>query len=372
MAEEKELSAEEEKAKEYVDFYYFWLFNYCARNYLQELNSRATLDYCSPESHNLRIQRERIAKKLYWGHPLSKLAPRFNSIDDCTEVTELLRIAGGVKESAPDALKKLYEDNQLDKWAGIAPSDGLEILGTSGAYISKDGYLRGHIIVKIDLLTPISEITTELSKLKEEKFERFPDFLDSPEIQRYSGTNDYLLQRKVIKEGRKASFAVKDDAARAIGLWFWDAIDGEWAIFNNFADAWKVIQGDRVPYILVGEDTEPKSYSRGENLELPENFEAKMSEAGLSEELRTIVITHASILASTARRMSKEYDKWEGIFIRAMHEKDRAKYGRALEIPSRKVFAKLGYSCSEPSAFRRLYRDTKRCINACEVLSLKN
>lgn len=32
----------------------------------------------------------------------------------------------------------------------------------------------------------------------------------------------------------------------------------------------------------------------------------------------------------------------------------------------------LGYAVSDPSVFRRLYRNTKRCITNCEVLSLKD
>ena len=39
MEEQKTHTPEEQKAKEYVDFYYFWLLNYCARNFMKEVNA---------------------------------------------------------------------------------------------------------------------------------------------------------------------------------------------------------------------------------------------------------------------------------------------------------------------------------------------
>lgn len=40
--------------------------------------------------------------------------------------------------------------------------------------------------------------------------------------------------------------------------------------------------------------------------------------------------------------------------------------------PPRSILDILGYAASEPSVLRRIYRNTKKCIEACEVLSLKD
>ena len=70
-----------------------------------------------------------------------------------------------------------------------------------------------------------------------------------------------MHQASIIKQTTSASFSVKDDAARAIGLWFYDAIEGPFAIFKNFAEAWKTICNEPVVDILVGEDIPSHDYN---------------------------------------------------------------------------------------------------------------
>lgn len=310
MMDEKTLSEEEQKAKEYVDFYYFWLFHYCGRNYSRELDKRIP-HYNGTYDYSVAEQRQNIAQEIYWAHPLSRMYPQFLPGDDFTEVDELY-----CEDCSPDdqpdvILENLYNGIPIKRNIEYNNSYGTEIIGTNGAFISTDGHLRGTIIAKIDLRAPISSILFELSKLKEERFDSFPNFLDAPPLAGIKG--NYTHQYNIIKQMTRASFSVKDDAARAIGLWFYDAIDGSFAIFKSFAEVWKVICKEPTADILVGS---------------------------------------AEDAFFTAARKNNTNLTWA--------------------IPSRAVFAKLGYSASDPSVFRRLYRNTQKCIEECEVLSLKS
>ena len=336
MSEERELTVEEQKAKEYVDFYYFWLFHYCGRNYRRELNKRLPphTDHASSE------QRRGIAQEIYCAHPISSMHPQFLPGDDCTDFEELFYQDCASDELPCAILEILYEGRPLRRNIEHVQAYGVEILGTNGAHISTDGHLRGSIIARIDLRAPVSSILFELSKLKEAKFESFPNFLDAPQIMGLQG--NYLHQRNIVQQTTNSSFAVKDDAARAVGLWFWDAIEGPYAILNNFAEAWKVICGEPVPGILVGDEIPyPEHVPEDESLDVWRE-QAKTDEGQGAT---------ADLFFEIAR-------------------KDNPKH--TWNIPSRDVFARLSYSVSDPSVFRRLYRNTKRCIEACEVLSLKD
>lgn len=309
MEDERELTGEEQKAKEFVDFYYFWLFHYCSRNYYLELKKRLpalTLENFS----EVNSQRQYIAQKIYWGHPLSSMFPQFLD-DDCTDVDDLLDGDLVSLDYPISLLETLCEKKPIYRSVERNTDYGMEIIGTSDAHISTDGRLRGSIIAKIDLSAPNSVILYELSKLRESTFKAFPEYFNAPPL--YGLQGDYLLESKIIKQTTNASFAVKDDAARAIGLWFWDTIDAH-AVVSTFADAWKIIGGDPVPGI---------EYSEMEN----------------GNPFREVGIEGTDIFYT---------------------------------VPTCEVFSQLGYFSSDPSVFRRLYRNTKRSIDACEVLSLKD
>ncbi len=313
--DEKTLGEDEKKAKEYVDFYYFWLFHYCGRNYRRELDKRIP-HYNGAYDSSVYEQRQGIAQEIYWAHPLSSMHPQFLPDEDFTDIEELF-YRDCASEHLPDALlEKLYEGEPLERNIAHNQPYGVEIIGTSGAHISTDGHLRGSIIAKIDLRSPVSSILFELSKLKEEKFNSFPNFLDAPPLVGLEG--NYVHQANIIKQTTNASFSIKDDAARAIGLWFYDTIEGPFAIFKNFAEVWKTICREPIADIQFAGD------------------EAESTDNAFF----------------TAVRGESANGSWN--------------------VPSRAVFAKLGYSASDPSVFRRLYRNTQKCIEACEVLSLKS
>lgn len=340
MAEERKLSEEERKAKEYVDFYYFWLFHYCGRNYSAELRKRIP-PFSGDDSLGEHEQRRAIAQEIYWGHPLSSMYPQFLYDEDFTDTDDLFD-GHTVPESLPSTLlQHLYDGCPISRHVERNKSYGMEILGTSGAHISTDGHLRGSIIARIDLRSPNSVILYELSKLRSATFRVFPEYFDAPQMHGLQG--DYLHESQIIKQTTDAAFAVKDDAARAIGLWLWDAIDGQYAIFDSFAEAWKVICGEAVENILVGDACFTDSESESE------------SEAATG--------AYETLLGSGEGDVTGH-----NIFFTAKRIGARGTW----EIPTREVFSKLGYSASDPSVFRRLYRNTKRCIEACEVLSLKD
>jgi hypothetical protein len=243
MAEERALTKEELKAKEYVDFYYFWLFHYCGRNYSRELSKRLPLQE--------EQQREDIAENIYWGHLFSTMFPQF--ISGFANVDDLFLEGTRAPENAPYTLLQiLYKELPIEKDIQRNPdyNYGMEILGTSGAHLSTEGHLRGRVIVSIDLNAPNSVLLYELSKLRDTTFEAFPKYFDAPNI--YDLQGGYLHESKVIKQITNASFAVKDDAAKAIGLW--DILDGKYAIFHNFAEVWGVISGASVENILIGDE----------------------------------------------------------------------------------------------------------------------
>ena len=351
MTEERELTPEEQKAKEYVDFYYFWLFNYCTRNYKRELIKQLPI-----LDHNLPNYKQRtdIARKIYWRHPIRGLSPQIYDYEDPTSgvVEDNLSSVGGATPDRPTTiLETLYDEKDLYRGARKAPACGLEILGTDRASISSDGRLGGYIIAKIDLLAPVDDIVAALLQIKQTRFECFPNFIDTPIGAIYSEDMPggfYIQQSNKIKQAGKASFAVKDDAARALGLWFWDVIDGEKKIFANFADTWKTIQGDQVKGISILRRSE-------------------------------YMILSSSVLRSMCVGINKD-DQYEfnDCFKNTPSWQDDAFFfaassdnpDRKIAVPSPNVFAKLGYSCSEPSTIRRLYRNTKNCIDTCEVLSL--
>lgn len=308
MIEEKELSTEEQKAKEYVDFYYFWLFHYCSRNYENELKNHLPPLTASNFSEAYS-QRHQLAQTIYYGHPLSSMYPHFLN-DDYTDVDDLFDGDCVPFEHPTHLLEKLYDKQPISREVQRDGDYGMKVIGTSGAHLSSKGHLRGKVIAKIDLRLPNSVILYELSKLRETKFDKFPDFCDAPDLFGLQG--NFLHESEIIKKTTNASFAVKDDAARAIGLWFWDTIDAH-AMVETFADAWKLIVGT-----------------------VPEGFILSESEDGWP--FGTV--------------------SFNGV-------------EHAYPVPSLKVLTQLGYSSSDPSVFRRIYNRTKKCIEECEVLSLK-
>ena len=55
MTNERLLSDDEQKAKEHVEFYYFWLFHYCARNYEKELRHKLPQAIPKPLTSNKKL-----------------------------------------------------------------------------------------------------------------------------------------------------------------------------------------------------------------------------------------------------------------------------------------------------------------------------
>lgn len=372
MTNEKLLNDDKQKAKEHVEFYYFWLFHYCARNYekelrrklpqaiqkpltsnkklnppsgtgvktfcyakgrniqegikalTQEMENNLSLSDCTAASQHMKEyveplinyldrleERNNLAENIYYGHPLSRMDPCFWDEKDFTKVNSLFE-AGAPSDRPELILQSLYEDEMILRIFYLSKNEGIEVLGTSGAHISEEGHLRGNIIIKFDLNSPEFTLQHYISQLKKRKFDSFPSYLDAPDL--HPHFDDYMSQYEIIKKTTQSSFAVKDDAARAVGLWFWDAINSI-KIVDSMANAIRLINKQPVSGV---------TYIKEEEDKLP-FFE---------------------------------------ISVKGHPE--------AYSIPSMNVLRRLGYGASDPSVFRRLYRNTQKCIEACEVLSLKS
>lgn len=219
-------------------------------------------------------------------------------------------------------LEILCSGNEIDKsYVSDDQLNGISILGTNGAYVGKDGVLRGKIIAEIDLSSPLDSIAYEISRLKNKRFPEFPDFMDMPDLTSFYG--DFQILSEIIKYQTNSSFSVNDDPARAIGLWFWDMLSGPDPVFANFAELWTLIATRNHADFCV-ED------------ELP----VDMSDSSGND----------SCFIAVAKKDNPDLVKI---------------------IPTLQVFSQLGYAASDPSVFRRLYRNTQKCVEACEVLSLK-
>ena len=319
-----ENSALEDKNRKYVEFYYFWKFHYCVRNYWSEIDKILTGGerkriLSVPEKH------EKIIRKIYYSHPLSRMDPKFP--DDgvsFTELDDLIFEDDGATFSNPHHLLSiLCSGREIDKsFVSDDHAGGIIILGTNGSYVDENGALRGKIIAEIDLSSPLPSIAYEISRLQATKFAKYPDFMDGPELSAFFG--DYQVLADIIKEHTNSSFSVNDDSARAIGLWFWDMLAGPEPIFKSFAELWAIITRQDHENFLIEKNTPCKT------INIPDS----------QNQLFQIVSRNG--MPDTVKIL-----------------------------PTLQVFTKLGYAASDPAVFRRLYRNTQKCIEACEVLSLK-
>lgn len=315
----------EEKARKYVEFYYFWKFHYCVRNYWSEIDK-----LISGGKKKIVLstsdKQEKTIRKIYYSHPLSRMEPKFPDIGvSYTDLDELVFEDDGATFKKPHHLLSiLCADREIDKsFVSDDQPGGISILGTNGAYVDQNGALRGKIIAEIDLSAPLPSISYELSRLQAAKFVKFPDFMDGPEeLTEFFG--DYQILADIIKNQTDSAFSVKDDPARAIGLWFWDMLSGPDSIFESFSELWTLITTQDQERFLV----EP--YLPSEMLNIPKSQSSLFFAASPADATDTIKV-----------------------------------------IPTLQVFSKLGYAASDPAVFRRLYRNTQKCIEACEVLSLK-
>ena len=327
---------EAEQAKEYVEFYYFWRFNYCARNYRRAINRLVAVEQKISDKDK---KREVAASEKYWEHPLSKMSPNFGkSAGRYTSIDGLLSDAGGIKELSCDFLKTLISQETVVRKVVRAQS-AVELLGVCKKMPS-GGYLGGEIVAKIDLSEPTHVILFELSRLRKASLKSFSSFF-CPSYQILP--KDYIAQRDLIKNTLQTDFSQKAEAGRAIGLWFWDAVDGSRAIFKNFSQAWKAVLGDKAIKTLTGEALPPQPPRR------PPHPKSILAEA------------HA--LVEQSKREEKA--KWKNLFF------DIAAEDRPQEIftcPSLEAFKNLKYTSDEERYFRRLYDTAKACIEACEVL----
>ncbi|MBQ3059528.1 MAG: hypothetical protein IJD16_04330 [Desulfovibrio sp.] len=310
MEEIKQLSEKELEAQKYISFYEFWLFNYCVRSYFQ------TLEKHIPEIDDID-DKEIYAERIFKGHPLSN----FNMNMRIGEYTNYKNMIPGflsdvVSWEYPETLLcKLYRNEQIVRWYPIynhhTKKDYFKILGTRNAHLSPHGKLRGHIIVDIDITAPIEFIFNEIEKIKKHTFLKFPNFVDCTYgIDNCEG--NYILSKKVIKKITRCSFAEKDHA-RAIGLWFYDVIDCN-KFFSSFAEAWNVI-----------------------------HIKAKGFEISKTESEDNVPL------------------------LRAKNRETEI----SCNVPSTEVLARLGYAGSDEATLRRIYNRTKKCVEDCEVLSLK-
>lgn len=337
-------AAEEKAAKEYVEPYYFWLFNYCGRNYRREID--LLLPPIKKGIRELDKKREESAGKIYWEHRFSSMSPQFlKEKDYYTSITSLLSSAGGAGELSPCAiLASLYNGKILERGVKSASKCGVEILGIGNAHLSSDGTLQGQVIAQIDLHAPISAILFELSRIKEKKFDAFPRLSDVSDLSKLP--ENYPDHKKVIKQTTKASFSSKAENKRAVGLWLWDAIDGPRAVFDNLTDAWKAIRGEKVGYILTkGESPETPIRSR--------HFPSK----GLFAQME-----------AKAQEAKQEYDaEMLGVFFDVAH---RDKPEDFFTVPGYKLLERFKIDITDERYLRRLYLRTKCCIDECEVLTL--
>ena len=356
MAEERALTEEEQKAKEYVDFYYYWLFQYGGRKRFNmlvdaflntagqlkslikdirpvlsteyiELFSKADLDEDAPALADLRAPQclrltgsNRLHRlpffSLFCHHTENwcsntKCKVREEAISLCEEYEDMEeRLAVGglfddliIDEDAEDSGDNLLY-NVLDVGNMHIRSDGsgmvqrysknfgLGIIGVKDLSLNSTGCLSGGLIASIDLSAPLPFLLHEIRQLKEACFNKVPTCQDLTVAFEYEEVN-YQLERELISSVKGVSFSPKDEKARALGIWFYDVLDVEQK-YPSFKEAYEALKNGT--WLGERDDENPLTYP----------------------------------------------------------------------------LAALGYAASEISVFRRLYRNTKRCIDACEVLSLKD
>lgn len=349
MKTEKNRSAEKtemeaEKAKKFVEFYYFWKFHYCVRNFWIEIDKVLTGGKKAaklPSFHKVKI-----LERIYTSHPLSRMQPAFPPVGAIYgDIDELVFDDDGATFAVPHhIIDILLSGRELDKsFVSDDQHSGMTILGTNGISISGDGKLRGKIIAEIDLSSPLDSITLEISRLKKAKFKKVSEVFDFvPELDIYG---DYQILADIIRKATHSSFSANDDPARAIGLWFWDMLSGPDSIFVNFAELWALITtGQNEKFYIADLDDEM--------------FQSIVEKMLNRDDCDEYVNNHPP------RQIFSD----KAFFRRAVFLDDTEK-SRIILTPQ--VFVKLGYAVSDPSVFRRLYRNTAKCIEACEVLSLK-
>lgn len=344
MYKNEGMPRDEEKSKKIVEFYCFWKFHYCTRNFWLEID-RVVNNGSKNAVRTISDEHKIILKKIYLAHPLSRMGPKFFEGEDYNEIDEILAAGNGITFQKPhEFLELLCMDGEPDKSYIEDDFHGcLKILGTNGMYISKNGELRGKIIAEIDLSSSLDSISLEISRLKQARFQEFPNFVDSPEFNSLDA--DPNLVAKLIKMKSDSSFSVNDDPARAIGLWFWDMLCGPEPVFENFAELWSVIATQKNDKFYIGDNIQ----------ELISNdfieCESKYKDVFNINEQYDMLLTSRSQFFTGITPIDCPIE--------------------LKIIPTIKAFSKLGYAASDPSVFRRLYRNTAKCIEACEVLSLK-
>ena len=360
MSKEKGLSDEKLKAKEYVDFYYFWLYQYGLRkqqkyqremriSILKQVLALAKRTKFKPSAEHEKLfgnidheyslfEQDACLQKLNFDllpTTLSHRCDRWCENSKCAAREEIISLGEKYDEieyNIPDwgLYGQLLVIDEVDTHADsilLALLDGeysifhcsgdralvqrdskkfgIDVIGSQDISLTQKGTLTGTLLISIDLSAPKSFLFHEIEQLKEMTFKAKPSYQELAMSVGYEDTN-YPLEYALISAIDGVAFSPKDSKARALGLWLYDTIDVE-RRYTSVAEALSSFR---------------------EGTWYKESAWSNRSQDFIEEEVDP---------------------------------------GWLYSFP----LAALGYANSEISVFRRLYRNTKKCIEACEVLSLK-
>lgn len=313
---------EQERKKDYVRFYYFWITQYAGRFEIlkkEELDkerkeslSKFFIEYCEncKNVHKIINENEFIAKekRICFVPRLCKeeciYADKLNKISEEQEYkyNEIELYSRGWRNpregtlwSGETIISGLTEGEDLE-WLlydceGRQGSYGVKLIGGNDITLDDQGKIKNKLIFEIDFSVPNNIIFAQLDALKNKKYTLIPTFL-TIQNQLELNAEKYDIEYEMIKSLSGDKFNHNNFISRALGIYIWDSIH---------TTQW---------------DDMPTTQNGGKCKDVKNSIEL------LLEKTPDILDT-------------------------------------------------LGYSNSELTVFRRLYRKTKECIEKCEVLSMR-
>lgn len=359
-----------EKDSDIVRFYYYWLYQYCTRNFYRAYeHDLERLAYLSQDSerndakcnHNhseitssschdpkgspvhqtpndpkdFALYDLRDPLDIFWDvcnniknryflslfnkHKISRFSKSIIFLEENTERYELKMVP------SETILLQIAQRGNIEHGLTIENKiRGIKVIGTAGAYIDNYKHINGKIIAEIDISLPAETIKKQIEAIKQKEFECFPKSMD---VFTEDNDDDFAAQLFFISENKEAKFK-PDDIPRAIGLYFWDMINS--GFVKDVPTLLKLINRDEVKgYEYISVSSNDTIYD-----EFPPDDEPTPYE-------------ESTPIENVKRGINYAY------------------------IPDNVVWGKLGHSASDERVFRRIYSRTRECIDKCEVLSFK-
>lgn len=338
------------QAKNYVDFYYFWLLQYYLRLKTRLLmeKRRQMIIQLQKMTRNIKPLLSETAKEVLLVRPgdmysncLSVSLEGLDTIPDyisspCSIRDWCINTSCNVKEKVISVIDdynynkiqnlnvknsnielvyrkdhELFADDLIYivlnkgglafffKNSGYVERDaknyGMEVIGFQNVFLTNDGTLGGKVLISLDLSSPTPFLMHEIQTLKSHKFSKDPGFSDLTDITSIEEP-DYLLEKSLIESVEGVHCSPEEEKERAIGLWLYDVIDAT-GRFSSVSEAFQAMK---------------------------DGVWSKEAEATTPEEKQ------------------------------------------AFKFP----LAALGHEKSGQDTFVRLYAKTQKCIDACEVLQI--